>query len=83
MRIEDGTATDGVSEALVSVGLVDEEHVGKLSLGLVGAVTRERLAEMLERKEGNSAFNLVPVGVFEWLVCSTDVLYSLCTAACM
>jgi hypothetical protein len=61
-RIEDGTATDGLSEALVGVGLVAKEHVGRLSLGLIGAVTRERLAEMLERRDGNPAFSLVPVG---------------------
>jgi hypothetical protein len=61
-RIEDGTAADGVSEHLVKAGVLAPEHVGKLSLGLIGAVSRTKLAEMLEKKDGNPAFNLVPVG---------------------
>lgn len=61
-RIEDGSAADGVSEHLVKAGVLAAEHVGKLSLGLIGAVSRTKLAEMLDKKDGNPAFNLVPVG---------------------
>jgi hypothetical protein len=63
-RIEGGSAADGVSEALVASGLVAAEHVGKLSLGLIGSVSREKLEAILERREGNPALNLVPVGAF-------------------
>lgn len=61
-RIEDGSAADGVSEALLTTGLVAAEHVGKLSLGLIGSVSRAKLAAILERRQGNPALNLVPVG---------------------
>lgn len=64
-RIEDGSATDGISAQLVAVGLVKEEHVGRIALGLIGKVSRDRLTEMLARKDGNPAFDLVPAGELE------------------
>jgi hypothetical protein len=65
-RIDDGIASDGVSEHLVKAGVLAVEHVGKMSLGLIGAVSRTKLAEMLQKKDGTPAFNLVPVGACVW-----------------
>lgn len=74
--INDGTATDFVSTNLVSVGLIKPENVGKLQLGLLPAVPREKLAEVLANKDNKDtpAFSLVPVGeltnsVLCWLAC--------------
>jgi hypothetical protein len=57
--INDGTATDFVSTKLVSVGLVKPEQLGKLQLGLLPAVPREKWASVLAN---NPAFALVPAG---------------------
>ena len=74
--INDGTATDFVSTNLVSVGLIKPENVGKLQLGLLPAVPREKLAEVLANKDNKDkpAFSLVPVGeltnsVLCWVAC--------------
>jgi hypothetical protein len=79
--INDGTATDSVSTKLVSVGLVKPENVGKLQLGLLPAVPREKLAEMLANKDNKDkpAFSLVPVGELTVVVlCLVQCILSAC-----
>lgn len=65
-RVENGTAVDDFSSQLVAVGLVPVGNAGRLSAGLLSlrANTREKLAALLEGKDGNPAFSLVPVGEY-------------------
>lgn len=55
-------ATDALAEQLVKLKVVSEEHLGKLSVGLISSHNRDKLEAMQEGKPGNPAFNLVPVG---------------------
>ena len=60
--MDNATVADAFSQELVKKGLVSEERAAKLSVGLTSARSREALEARLEGKDGNPAFNLVPVG---------------------